>query len=155
MRIERDFCVFTGKPTNAFGMNLPISIHRRKRRTRFLPSGALSLVAPPYLSPLSGESTKHLPTFEKSLGVFSLNSPSFTRACTRTSVDFKKKPSPFTTLPYFPDRQTRRGEGFCIFTAFTHASNKFTFFTYLFRAIGDTRQMFTQKVKRNRQSLHT
>lgn len=74
---------------------------------------------------------------------------------TRTLVDFKKKPSPFTTLPYSPDRQTRRGEGFCIFTAFTHTGNKFTFFTYLFRAIGDTRQLFTQKVKRNRQSLHT
>lgn len=74
---------------------------------------------------------------------------------TRTSVDFKKKPSPFTTLPYFPDRQIRRGEGFCIFTAFTHTGNKFTFFTYLFRAIGETRQLFTQKVKRNMQNLHT
>lgn len=74
---------------------------------------------------------------------------------TRTSVDFGKRASPFTTLPYSPDRQARKGEGFCIFTAFTHTDTEFTFFTYLFRAIGDTRQLFTQKVKRNMQNLHT
>ena len=64
-------------------------------RVFFLPS--LSLVAPPYLSPFSGESTKHLPTFEKSLGVFSLNAPSFTRAYVRALQSISGKslhPSP-------------------------------------------------------------
>ena len=91
------FCACSGKPAKAFGMNIPIVVHRQKTSDAFLPSVALSLVAPPYLSPLSGESTKHLPTFEKSLGVFSLNSPSFTRAYVRARQSISGKdlhPSP-------------------------------------------------------------
>ena len=91
-----------------FLADFPFGAHRKgflcihgeadgKPRARFLSSVALSLVAPPYLSPLSGESTKHLPTFEKSLGVFSLNSPSFTRAYVRARQSISGKdlhPSP-------------------------------------------------------------
>ena len=91
-----------------FLADFPFGAHRKgflcihgeageKRRTRFLPSGALPLVAPPYLSPLSGESTKHLPTFENSLGVFSLNSPTFARVHTRARQSISRKslhPSP-------------------------------------------------------------
>ena len=77
------FCACSGKLRKHSAWTSRLSCTDRKPRARFLPSVALFLVAPPYLSSLSGESTKHRPTFEKSLGVFSLNSPSFTRAYVR------------------------------------------------------------------------
>ena len=150
------FCACSGKPRKTFGMNIPIVVHRRKTSCAFSPFRRPLARCSSLAFSTFGRKHKTPPDFWKIIGRFQSELALFhARVRTRTSVDFGKKPSPFTTLPYSLDRQARRGEGFCIFTAFTHTDTEFTFFTHLFRAIGDTRQLFIQKVKANQQSLHT